>query len=274
MFLILSTAVFAIVFLVFLLKIIFYFTEFKEEFNHPIKVNFFPLIAKNLLIFSVIFLPINILISKYFWFSGTLLQLIFSFIIISRWLNSEFEIQQINPSWFIPIVGSVIVPIAGVNHFSPEISWFFFSSGLIWWLLLFVIVIYRIIFHNPMHGKFLPTFFILFAPPAIAFISLVKLTGELTPFGRILYYTSLFMFILILLQFSKFRKNNFYLSWWAYSFPTVAMTVSTLLMYHQTHEQFFKILVFIMFVLLNLIMIYLTFRTIKSIKKKEICIEE
>jgi tellurite resistance protein len=273
-FLILAITVFAVVLIAYLLKILFRFASFKEDFNHPIKVNFFPLIAKNLLILSVIFLPINMLASKYLWISGVLLQLIFSFVIISRWLSTKFEIQQINPSWFIPIVGSVIVPIAGIKHFSPEISWFFFSGGLIWWLLLFVIVIYRIIFHNPMHNKFLPTFFILFAPPAIAFIALVKLTGELSPLGRILYHISFFMFMLIMLQSYKFRKIDFYLSWWAYSFPTVAITVATVLMYHLTHEPFYKYLVFGMFGLLILIMFYLTFRTFKAIKNKEICIEE
>lgn len=273
-FFILSLALAKTVFLVYLLKAVIHFREVKKDFNHPIKVNFFPIIAKILLLFSVIYLSKNMVISKYLWIAGASLQFIFSMIIISRWFSRKFEITQINPSWFIPIVGSVIVPIAGVKHFSPEISWFFFSSGLIWWMVLFVVVIYRIFFHNPMPEKFLPTFFILFAPPAIAFIAFIKLTGELSPFARILYHISLFMFILILFQSYKFRKIDFYLSWWAYSFPTVAITVATVLMYHLTHSSSYKTLIYFLMFLLSFMMVYLGYRTVRAITKKEICIEE
>lgn len=67
-------------------------------------------------------------------------------------------------SW---IVGSIIIPIAGVKHGFVELSWFFFSVGLIFWLILLVIVLYRMFFHAPIAEKLMPTLFILFAPPAI-----------------------------------------------------------------------------------------------------------
>jgi len=180
---------------IYLMKIIFFYSVFKSEYNHPIKINFYPIIAKTLLIYSIIFLESNISLSKTLWILGALLQFIFSIKIISSWMCMNFDIKQINPSWFIPIVGSVIVPITGVAHGFTELSWFFFSGGLIWWLILFIFVLFRIIFQNKLEEKFLPTLYILFAPPSIAFISTVKLTGELTDFGRILYHISLLCFI-------------------------------------------------------------------------------
>jgi len=258
----------------YLLKAIFYSKEFLADFNHPIRVNFFPLLAKILLIYSVMYYPINAQISKHVWIAGTAVQLLFSLIIIPRWLFGKYDIKQINPSWFIPIVGSVMVPIAGIHHFHHDLSWFFFSSGLIWWLLLFVMVIYRIIFHPPVKEKFLPTFYILFAPPAIAFISSVKLLGEVTAFGKILYFISLFMFIIIFSRSYMFRKIKFYLSWWAYSFPIVALTVATILMFHETHLSFYKHLSLGLSGFLVLMVGYLIFRTGKAISKKDLCIEE
>ncbi len=42
------------------------------------------------------------------------------------WLRHEnFKIHHIIPTWFIPIVGCIIIPIAGIIHFSAELSWFF-----------------------------------------------------------------------------------------------------------------------------------------------------
>jgi len=260
---------------VYLLKLIKYPNEVKKEFSHPIKLNFYPIIAKLFLISSIIYLAINIDASKYLWWIGVIIQFIFTIIIMSAWIrHNKFEIHHINPSWFIPVVGCIIIPIAGVKHFSPELSWFFFSIGLFWWLILTTIVINRVIFHHPIPNKLVPTFFILFAPPIIGFIALTKLLGGLNPFGNMLYYFGTFMFILILFQFKMFSKIKFYLSWWAYSFPMDALAIGTLLMYHETGLQFFRIASWIIFVLLNLIIILLLVKTIKAIKNKEICIEE
>ncbi len=270
-----SIALSFLIIFIYILKIFKYPAEVKKEFNHPIKINFYPILAKLFLISSIIYLSTNIVISKYVWWIGVLIQFIFTLIIISTWISHDkFKIEHINPSWFIPVVGCIIIPIAGVQHFSLELSWFFFSIGLFWWLILTVLVMNRIIFHHPLPDKLMPTLFILFAPPIIGFISLVKLMGEINPFAKILYYFGAFLFILMLCQYRLFIKIKFYLSWWAYSFPLATMTIGTFLMYSETNLYFFKIMSWILFVFLNLVLGFLIYKTIKAIIDKKICIEE
>ncbi len=267
--------IFLLILSIYLIKIIKYPKEFKKELNHPIKINFYPIIAKVLLILSIIYLSINMTFSRYLWILGAILQLFFSVFILSIWIShSKFEIHHLNPAWFIPVVGNVIAPIAGIKHGFIELSWFFFSIGLIMWLTLFIIMFNRIIFHHPIADKLIPTLFILFAPPAIAFISYVKLIGGIDPFARILYYISLFLAILIFAQIKVFSKIKFYLSWWAYSFPVVALTVATILMFHKTELVFFKYLAGTLLVTLILIISLLIYKTIIAIKKEELCVEE
>ena len=259
----------------YLLKIIKYPNEVKKEFNHPIKLNFYPILAKLFLIASIIYLSINMFISKYLWWGGVIIQFTFSIIILSAWIRHEkFEISHLNASWFIPIVGCILIPIAGVKHFSPELSWFFFSIGFFWWFILTTLVFNRIIFHNPIPDKLIPTMFILFAPPAIGFIALTKLLGGLNVFGNMLYYFSAFLFILILFQAKMFIKLKFNLPWWAYSFPLDALTIATFLMYAESGLFFFRIASYAMFIFLNLIILILVIKTIVAIKNKELCIEE
>lgn len=266
---------FAVVSFVYLAKMIVFTDKFKDELNHPVRINFFPLIAKILLVNAVIFLSISRTASFYLWIAGTFSQLFFSIWIMSSWINhTKYEIKHLNPAWFIPIVGFVIVPIAGVELIDKEISWFFFSIGILFWIVLFSIIFYRVIFHHPIQDKLIPTFFILFAPPAIAFISYVKLTGSIDPFAKILYYFSLFLFLLVMSQYRKFAKLHFYLSWWAYSFPMAAITIATLFMFHLTAIPFFGYLGAAMLALLSVIVIFLAIRTYSAIAHRTICVEE
>lgn len=248
----------------------------QKEFNHPIKINFFPLIAKILLVLSVILLERDMTLSFYSWAVGTVLQFIASVVIISAWIQHDrFKIEQMTPGWFIPIVGSVIIPIAGVKHGYTELSWFFFSVGIVYWLILLVIVLYRMFFHAPIAERLMPTLFILFAPPAIGFIAYVRLTGgEIDSFGRILYYFSLFMFMLVLYQLPKLLKIRFFISWWAYSFPMAAKVLASFLMLSLVNNWFIGLVTWFELAFLILIIVVLTIKTIKAISQGEICVED
>ncbi|HCL56627.1 MAG TPA: C4-dicarboxylate ABC transporter [Spirochaetia bacterium] len=270
-----SLAVFAVVFFFYLLRIFKYPQEVKKEFFHPVKMNFFPLLAKIFLVHSVIFLSIDKQTSFVFWILGVIVQTVFIFAILSVWIrHTRFEIHHMNPAWFMPVVGAIMIPITGVEHAPKEISWFFFAIGVVLWLALFTIVFYRMIFHSPIADKLLPTLFILFAPPAIGFISYYKLTGGLDAFGSILYYFALFLMILVFLQVKLFSKISFFLSWWAYSFPLAAISVATVLMYRLTNLPFFQILFFVLAGLLVLIVLFLMIKTTREVIKKSLCIEE
>jgi len=271
-----TLALFGVVSILYLAKAVSHPDTIKKEWNHPIKVNFFPLIAKIFLVLSVVYLERDMQISYYAWVTGAVLQMLASVFIISSWINqSHFKIEHMTPGWFIPIVGAIIVPIAGVKHGFLEISWFFFAVGLFFWMALFTIVMYRMIFHASIPDRLLPTLFILFAPPAIGFIAYVKLGGgELDAFARILYYFSLFMFVLVLFQLPMLAKINYYLSWWAYSFPVAAKALATLLMYHLTKNPFFKSIAVFELGFLILIIVVLLIRTLMAVARGEICVED
>lgn len=270
-----TIALFIAISVVYFIKLIYHRQEIVKEFHHPVKISFFPLIAKIFLILSVIFLQLNMDISMWLWMVGLVLNVLFGFSVLSAWIShTHFKIEHLSPAWFIPVVGNVIVPIAGVQHGYTEISWFFFSAGLVWMFLLTTIIFNRIIFHDPLPGKLLPTLFILFAAPAISFIAYHKLTNQFDGVARILYYFALFLFILVFTQWRKFSKIEFYLSWWAFTFPLAAFILATILMFHITELFFFKALVVTTLLMLAGIIIFLSVLTIKAMSRKEICVEE
>ena len=256
-------------------KLLRYPEAVKAEFSHPIKLAFFPTISISFLLLSVSFLGQNMPVSKYLWIIGTVLHLLFTFKVINTWMHdSKFDIKHMNPAWFIPAVGNIIVPLAGVEHAPKELSWFFFSIGFVFWIILLVIFFNRIIFHHPLPQKLLPTLFILIAPPIVGFVAYTKLTGEISEFGMILYYIGLFFTLLLLSQIRMFSKLKFFLSWWAYSFPLAAATIASILMFHSTQLLGFRIIAIAFIALLSALILLLLTRTAIAIFRQEICIEE
>lgn len=274
--LLLVTAIlFVVVLGVYGLKMARYPRAVREEFNNNVKVNFFPLLAKILLILSIITLSLIPSLSRWLWIVGVALQLLFTLAIFSKFIrDSSFSLHHITPAIFIPVVGNVIIPIAGVVHAPIEISWFFFSVGMMWWVVLFTIVMNRILFHHPIPDRLVPTMFILFAPPAIGFIALLKLAGTQLIVGDMLFYMGLFLQLLILLQLPLFFRLHFALSWWAYSFPSAAMTIASLVMYHLSGGELLRLLSWIQLLILVGIIALLIILTCNAIRKGCLCVAE
>ena len=249
--------------------------EIRKEFKNITKLSFFPTISISLLLLSIATMDLFPGLSKGLWIIGTVLHFLMSVTVISIWIrHPSLEINHISPAWFIPVVGNILVPIAGVAYAPAEISWFFFSVGLVFWVALFTILFYRLLFHNPLPERLLPTLFILIAPPAVGFISYVKLTGGVDSAARILYYFGLFIFVLMIPQLKMLARIKYYLSWWAYTFPLAALAIATLLMYHQVGFIFFKYLALAFLILVSAVILMLTFMTLAAMKNKTICVED
>jgi tellurite resistance protein len=144
--------------------------------------------------------------------------------IIGRWIRHNTEIQHASPAWFIPVVGNVVVPIAGVPLGYATVSWFFFAVGLTFWVPLFTIVLYRLIFHDPLPPRIAPLLFILIAPPAAGFVAYMQLTGgQLDLLGYVLAASALFIALVLAGLAGLFVRLPFALSWWAFTFPSAAL---------------------------------------------------
>ena len=271
---IITTVLFFVILYFYISKIIKYKDEVKKEFSHPIRINFFAASSISTLLLSMIYRHSIDEISQIFFIFGALLHIFFTFYTIKFWINNNLEMQHSNPAWFIPIVGNLIVPIAGKGFVSDEILYFYFSIGIFFWIILFAIILNRIIFHNQFAPKFMPTLFILIAPPAIGFISYIKLTGSLDFFAQILFNLGLFFTILVFVMYKNYINIKFFISWWAFTFPMAAITLASILMYELTHYWVYSALAYFFMIVTTIIVFLVARQTIIHMNKKEICIME
>ncbi|TCS68559.1 tellurite resistance protein [Sulfuritortus calidifontis] len=273
--LVLTTLLFLALGVAYALKMIKYRAAVRMEWNHPVKMSFLPTFSIALIILSIGWLSVSAAASKWLWITGSVLHLVLTLHIISQWMHqTKFEIVHLNPAWFIPVVGNILVPIAGVQHAPVELSWFFFSIGIVFWPVLLAIIFYRVIFHGSLPERLLPTLFILIAPPAVGFLSYLRLTGEIDAFGLVLYFSGLFFTVLLIAQAPWFLRLKFFLSWWAYSFPLAAITLATLAMYHHAGTGLFLGLSGILLGITTAVIAGLFVRTAVAVARREICLQE
>lgn len=270
-----ALALFVMIALGYLAKLSQHMDAVKKEFAHPIRLNFFPAISICLLLLAVAFAESLPGLAQGMWMVGAALHLCFTVIVMSSWIHhARYDIKHANPAWFIPVVGNVIVPVAGVAFAPVGISWFFFSIGLVFWIVLLTIVMYRLFFHEPLPERLTPTLFILIAPPAVAFIAWLKLNGgQVDAFAQILYNVALFLTLLLAANALRFFRLRFFLSTWAYSFPLAAITIATLIMAEQG-SAFHVGLAWLLLTVLSIVLLLLTLRTIQAMTRGEICVPE
>lgn len=234
-----AAVAFVAIVVLYLLKMLIHRDEVMAEFNHPVRSSFFPAFSISLMLLSLGAEPYSHDLMFWLWAVGTALHLVFTMRLLGRWIVHNQQINHSNPAWFIPVVGNVLVPLSGVRLGYDEVSWFFFSIGMVFWIVLFTIVFYRIVFHDQLPAKFIPTLFILIAPPAIGFLAYVQLSASLLPdgvpesaavdgFARVLIYVALFITLLNFSLVRQYLRVPFFVSWWAYTFPMAAVSVAAM----------------------------------------------
>ncbi|WP_299545852.1 SLAC1 anion channel family protein [uncultured Helicobacter sp.] len=283
----LSAFLFCVVALLYVLKILKYPNAFKKELKHPVRINFFAATSVSVLIVLMLLLPF---IPKSFgitlFYLGALLQLIFSLYVVRFWFINEMQQKMANPAWFIPIVGNLIVPLAGMqfntqSYVIPfEILIFYFGMGSFFWILLNAALLIRLVFGENLPQKFLPTLFIFIAPPSVFSLDILMLFGHFSQLQTLYgiasasFSIALFFMLLMVSMFGVFRCIKFALSWWAFTFPTAAFTLCALELYAISHSKFYAFLGIFGIILTTIIVCIVSFRTLIAIQKREICVLE
>ena len=233
--LLLAVAVLAFVLLVLahLAKLGLCFADVAEEFVHPVRSNFFPAISVAAIVLSIGVRAYALPIAQALWWTGAVMHLVFAVALIRRWILHAQDESVLTPAWFIPVVGNILVPVGGVPLGHVEISWFFFSVGLMLWLSFFTIVLHRVLFVPAMSARSMPTLFILLAPPSIGLSAYLAFTGgQAGALGDILYCLALFIAIVLASLGRHITHGPFFMSWWAMTFPADGWAGASIAFFH------------------------------------------
>ena len=209
----------------------------RAEWLHPVKSSFFATISVSFALLASVALGQFAPLAEPLWIIGALTQLLVMVLVLNAWVYREtLQPVHASPVWFIPAVANVVIPLAGVPLGYVEISWWFFAVGILFWGVLLTLVLARLLFVQPAFPEQLaPTLCVFLAPPAVGFISWVLLTQQfadgrsLDAIGHLLFGLAVFFALFLLSQVHRFARIPFYMSWWAFAFPTAAFATACLI---------------------------------------------
>lgn len=266
-------AVFIVLAALYVAKMVRYPAMVREEWGHPVRLAFFPAISISLLLFATFLHHSAPVVANVVWIVAAVAQAALTLIVVTAWISHRaFGPGHLSPAWFIPAVGNVIAPLAGVELGHPEVSWYFFSVGLIFWLVLLTLVFNRLIFHDPLPERLRPTMVILIAPPALAFLAWLQFSGgEVGIAGRLFINIGYFFAALVAIQIPALVRLPFALSFWALSFPLAALTSASFRFAVLENSPFHWGVGLALLALLVLTIAALLVRTVRAALAGEIC---
>lgn len=212
------------------LKCVLHTDKLWQDFAHPVKG---PFLAGAPLAFllqvpalSLIYAPA----AHGVFFFGAGLSLFLTLYIFSRWYMRPQELNQMNAIWLIPGVGSFLAALTGAPLGYTELSWFFFSIGVVIWMFLSAVLLFRFMFGPAYPPPLIPSYLVPIVPPGLmSMIFPLLVPGPVQPFTKVVYFFALFLTLFNASMIRVFLRVRFSMGWWAYSFPLDTIAAATLI---------------------------------------------
>ena len=204
-----------------------------EDLRHPVRHVFVATMPIALMLLATCALAAGLqgLWIEGLWWLGALAQLTVTLWVLSRWWRSGPAAGQLwsglTPALFIPIVGNVLVPLAGVPLGRLEWSAAQFGVGALFWPVVQVLLLVRIAQQGLWPERLLPTTFIFIAPPAVVGLSLLRFGAPPLVIWA-LWGVALFSLLWVLPLARRIATQPFGIPHWGMSFPLAALTALTL----------------------------------------------
>lgn len=204
-----------------------------EDLRHPVRHPFVAALPISLVLVATLAVAMlgPSLPARLAWWVGSLAQLATTVWVLARWWRGNqaggLQWAGLTPALFIPVVGNVLVPLAGVPLGHAAWSAAQFGVGLLFWPVVLVLIAVRVAVQGPWPERLRPAAFIVIAPPAVVGLALLQFGAPaLLAWGC--WGLALFGLLWAGTQARAIAAMPFALPHWALSFPLAALAALSL----------------------------------------------
>jgi len=229
----LAAVVFAVLAVATVLRGLHHPAAWADDRRHPVRHTFIATLPVSIILLATVAValfgpsaPALVL-----WWLGALTQLAVTAWVAARWWRGNaaggLPWASVTPALIVPIVGNVLVPLAGVPLGQADWSAAQFGIGLMFWPLVMALLLVRIASQGLWPERLMPTTFIVIAPPAAVGLSALQL-GAPPAVGWALWGMALFCLLWVGTLGKRIAALPFGLPHWGMSFPLTALAALTL----------------------------------------------
>lgn len=253
-----------------------------EDLKHPVRHAFVAAIPVSLLLLAAVGVAhdgasgdLN-LAWQALWWAGSLTQLWATVWVLGRWLapvalvpagaNPGGLWPSVTPVLLIPVVGNVVVPLAGLPLGHELWSMAQFGIGAFLWPIVIGLVLVRRLAHSPLPDRILPAWFITIAPPSVIGVVLMQMQAPLA-LAVGLWGVALFFLVWLLPVLRRIATQPFSIAFWGLSFPLAALATLTLLVIEAMPDQgLLQTLGVLLLAASSIVIIWLCFATVRGLR--------
>jgi tellurite resistance protein len=204
-----------------------------EDRRHPVRHTFVAALPISLILLAAVGVallgpstPLRAL-----WWAGALAQLLTTAWVLGRWWRGNgaggLQWASATPALFLPIVGNVLVPLAGVPLGYPEWSAAQLGVGMMFWPVVLALIATRIAVNGMWPERLLPAAFIFIAPPAAVGLAMAQLGAPWLVVWA-LWGMALFTLLWVGTLAKRIAALPFGIAHWGMSFPLASLAALTL----------------------------------------------
>lgn len=162
------------------------------------------------------------------WMWGAATQALVTAWVVLRWLRGgASRWMGVTPAMLIPVVGNVLLPLAGLALDHPVWSAVQWAVGAVLWPVVLWLLVQRLQRLGPWPGRMRASVFILIAPPAVMGLGLSLWRVPLV-WPLLLWCVALALVVLALRQLPQCFDQPFGWPMWSLSFPLTAFAALSL----------------------------------------------
>jgi len=246
----------------------------RADFGHPVGASLFGTVFVSMLLLPIVIAPVLPRLALVVWTIGALGMAAFAWLIVDRWMGSRQQVAHVAPSWLVPVVGLLDIPLAmpvlGLGSIRPVMV-FGLAVGLFFAVPLFTLVFARLIFEERMPDTLQASLMILLAPFAVGTSAYVATAGRVDLFAECLFGLTLFVLAVLAGRLRYLvRCCPFRVAWWAVSFPLAAVAVAAFRVAAADRNAFYDAAAIVLLAMATLVIGWLLARTILGIVRGEL----